>query len=137
MKDYNPHDPLNMIGEAYERLVEITMRNLHIRDGKKESTQPSSAHPDKFSKASHHIDFNQEFFLLLLTNMLRSAGDKTTLELNQFRKRKRLSNEFHANDLVEANIYYCDYCGTAFKLKFPNVLHKCQSCGYSTFKKTH
>ena len=40
MKDHNPHDPVNMIGEAYELFVERAMQDLHVRDGT-DSKNPS------------------------------------------------------------------------------------------------
>ncbi len=143
MKDHNPHDPLNMIGEAYERLIELTMRNLHIQDGKKSSLpgdtldHSSSNNPIRNNKTINHTPYDQEFLLLLLANILRNAADKTTLELNFLQKRKKLNDEFHAEELVDASVYYCDHCGSPHKVVSPSLLEKCKTCGHSTFRKTH
>ena len=147
MKDHNPHDPLNMIGEAYERLTEIAMRNLHIQDGLKKSKlilassnrRPQSEldsllmDPKKLS----HSPYHQDFLKLLFTNILRNAADKTIVNLNYFQKCKKLCDEFHTEELVDANTYYCDHCGWPNEIELPSFLEKCQNCGHKTFRLLH
>lgn len=147
MKDHNPHDPLNMIGEAYERLIELAMKNLHIQDGKKNahSTTPHSNRISQFSSDILHRDskqlrhpvYDQEFLVLLFTNILRTAADKTTMELNHLKQCKKLSDEFHSDELVDASTYYCDHCGSPNEISLPSYLEKCINCGHTTFRKLH
>ena len=87
MKDHNPHDPVNIIGEAYELLLEKTMHDLHVSDG------TASTEPSKFSypvipsyaqtQKSHWIENKKYLLKNSVLEYLRHAGDKTTITLRQ------------------------------------------------------
>ena len=144
MKDHNPHDPLNMVGEAYERLVEKTMANLHIKEDKINKELPktirrldykSIVHPQPHPGNWNTI--NREFVKTSLLNLLSHAADQTTLELKQLRELKRLPDEYHTGELVNAGTLYCDQCGIPYELELPDFLGKCENCGNTTFRSQH
>ena len=144
MKDHNPHDPLNMVGEAYERLVEKTMANLHIKEDKINKEIPQTirrldynsimhAHP----RPTNWRTINRDIVKTSILNLLSHAADQTTLELKQLREQKRLPDEYHTGELVNAGTLYCDHCGVPYDLELPDLLGKCENCGNTTFRTQH
>ena len=96
MKDKSPHDPINMIGEAYELLLEKTMHNLHLNNTASVSVPvDSKPHAQSHQTKTHGSDWlesGKEFFKLSALELLGGAGDKTRLEL------KRLANSHKTKD---------------------------------------
>ena len=144
IKDRNPHDPLNMIGEAYELLLEKTMHNFHIIDGKdtpldsKENLHIKNRSFDhKITAQDDKSSVNTELLKLSIVNAIRNTADRTTMDLIQLQSQKKLPNEFHAEELVNKGTLYCDHCGTPVELFIPSFLEKCHHCGYTTFRKLH
>ncbi len=85
MKDHNPHDPVNMIGEAYELLLEKTMRDLHMQDGsptRKPSNSIHHLHTSEKEK-SYWLETEKSFIKTSILELLSHAGDKTTIELRR------------------------------------------------------
>ena len=146
MKDHTPHDPLNMVGEAYERLVEKTMANLHIKENKINKELPKTIrrleykniiYPQMTNNDSDWHTFDKEFVKTTLLNMLSHAADQTTLELKQLHDLKRLPDEYHTGELVNAGTLYCDHCGMPYELELPNFLGKCENCDNTSFRTQH
>lgn len=144
MKDRNPHDPLNMIGEAYELLLEKTMHNLHIIDGKDVSSEDeessrmkNKSFNTKTTKHSTENSLNTELLKLSIVNVLRNTADRTTMDLIQLHAQKKLPNEYHADELVNKGTLYCDHCGMPVELLMPSFLDECHHCGYTAFRKLH
>ena len=135
MKDHNPHDPVNMIGEAYENFLENTMHNLHIEDGKTPSSQPVSIRRLDHASTISSPALDQEFIKASLINLLKHAGDQTRVNLFQLNKFKRLPDEYHEGELVQAGTLYCAHCDTPEIFTLPGFLEKCKNCGHTTFRK--
>lgn len=94
MKDHNPHDPVNIIGEAYELFLEKTMHDLHVQDGKEPAE--SSAHPSsKTTNNSYAHWIENKKFLLKNTALeyLGDAGDETTITLRRLNHPQYTSNK--------------------------------------------
>jgi len=90
MKDKSPHDPLNMIGEAYELCLEKVIHGLHIQDGAPPhkatiSVKLSSNHQPKDTPPDW-VDLEKDIIKASLLELINDAGDKTTVAL------KRLNN---------------------------------------------
>ena len=148
MKDHNPHDPLNMIGEAYELLLEKTMHNLHIIDGKSISANDEQNHhmtlhvknnPFSVSTTRHDTQnpFNASMLKLSLVKLVINSADRTTIDLLQLQSNNLLPDEYHAEELVSAGTLYCDHCGMPVEYTMPSFLETCRHCGYNTFRKLH
>ena len=119
MKDHNPHDPVNMMGEAYKLFVEKTMHDLHMREGK------GSTKPSKFIHRviKPNIALTQKSFWIenkkyILKNSaleyLRHAGDDTIITLRRLNQIPSLvdkpdennaPNQWHGDNAINASIY--------------------------------
>jgi hypothetical protein len=146
MKDYSPHDPLNMVGEAYEQLVEKTMANLHINETRTDKTIPHTIHRLDYSsivrtpreKTGQDIPaINSSIAKATLLDIVSHAADQTTLELNRLRNLKRLPDEYHSGEQVNAGTLYCDRCGMPHEMELADLVGKCDNCGNTRFRTQH
>ena len=102
MKDHTPHDPINMVGEAYELLLEKTMHDLHVQDGKSISKPLPPIHrlhkhdgnQDNHSESevSQWLASEKDLIKTTIIELLQHAADRTTLEL------RRLNSLNHPSD---------------------------------------
>lgn len=86
MKDHNPHDPVNIIGEAYELLLEKTMHDLHVHDGVDDSASQASADKTSINANQNYMHWIEDKkFLLKNTALdyLGEAADGTTVTLRR------------------------------------------------------
>jgi hypothetical protein len=85
MKDHNPHDPVNMIGEAYELLLEKTMRDLHMQDSSPTRNPSNSIRHlrESANGKSYWLETEKNFIKISILELLSHAGDKTTIELRR------------------------------------------------------
>jgi hypothetical protein len=88
MKDHNPHDPVNIIGEAYEMLLEKTMHDLHVHDGIESSSPSESIHRVAIpsyahTQEPHWIEEKKHQLKNSTLEYLKHAGDKTTIALRR------------------------------------------------------
>jgi len=131
MKDPNPHDPINMIGEAYELFVEKAMHDLHVADGK-DSTKPAKpiyrlTNPsDTITQQSNWIE-NKKFLIKnSALEYLGHAGDKTTVtlkRLNQIpsasdksdKNEKNISNKLPDHSVINTSPYSAKYNAHQYK----------------------
>ncbi len=96
MKDHNPHDPVNMIGEAYELLLEKTMHDLHVHDGTDSTKTAQSADQTDAPSNTYMRWIENKKFLLKNTTLeyLRDAGDETTVTLRRLNHPKRTLSKY-------------------------------------------
>ena len=95
MKDHNPHDPVNMIGEAYELLLEKTMHDLHVHDGVASTKSPQSATQTNMpnNTYTHWIENKKFLFKNTALEYLGDAGDETTITLRRLNHPQRSSSK--------------------------------------------
>ena len=135
MKDHNPHDPVNIIGEAYELLIEKTMRDLHVQDGTKPASSSNSVRRlnnpyNTDSKKSYWLE-NKKFLIKnSALDFLSHAGDKTTIELKRLNDSQSHLDKPDENENYDMNkVYERNINCTAkpvIKTKTPNY-KKCKN----------
>ncbi len=88
MKDHNPHDPVNIIGEAYELFIERTLHDPHARTNVSPE-KPSQSIYRMINKSHEHrqpsqwIENKKYLIKNIALDYLKHAGDKTTIALRR------------------------------------------------------
>lgn len=140
MKDHNPHDPINMIGEAYELFVEKTMHDLHLRDGK-ESTKPSKfihhvIKPDiALTQKSFWIENKKYILKNSVLEYLRHAGDDTTITLRRLNQIPNIFDKPDENENDAPNQWHGDNAINASIYSPKNNAHQYKKCKNKTFRR--
>jgi len=140
MKDHNPHDPVNMIGEAFELLTEKTMHDLHIQDGTKPASSSKSIRrlSDPYntdSKKSYWLENRKYLIKNTALEFLSHAGDKTTIELKRLNDLQSQLNKADENENYDINKLYginINYMARpVIKTKTPNY----KKCNNKAFRR--
>lgn len=107
MKDHTPHDPINIVGEAYELLLEKTLHDLHVQDGKSASKPLPLIHrlhkrdgdqnnlPE--SEISQWLEAEKDLIKTSIIELLQHAADRTTLELRRLNSLNQLPDELFSD----------------------------------------
>ncbi len=138
MKDHNPHDPVNMIGEAYELFVEKTMQNLHVRDGTgftKPSISTHSAIKPNPAPSQKSLWIENKKFMLENSALeyLRHAGDKTTITLRQLNQAPSASDKLEKNEYNAPNNLHGHRNINTAVYSDKNNAHQYKKCDNKTF----
>lgn len=139
MKDHNPHDPVNMIGEAYELFVEKTMHDLNVHDGT-DSTKPSSAiyritKPEPATiQASLWIEDKKYFLKNSALEYLRHAADVTTITLRRLNQIQTISGKHDENEHDSPNDSSGQCANTSIR-STKNNSHQYKKCINKAFRR--
>jgi len=140
MKDHNPHDPVNMIGEAYELFVERAMQDLHVRDGTDSKNPSKPTHrviksSDAPSQKSLWIE-NKKFLLKnSALEYLQHAGDKTTITLRRLNQAPNTSDKLVENENNAPNKLHGHRAFNTTMHSEKNNAHQYKKCDNKTFRR--
>ena len=138
MKDHNPHDPVNMIGEAYELLLEKTMHDLHVNDGV-DSTKPSQpiyrVIDSNYAHKSHWIENKKYLLKNAALEYLKHAGDKTTVALRRLNHTQNATDKLDENDSNARNKLPGHRAINTALYSAKNNIHQYKKCNNKTFRR--
>lgn len=140
MKDHNPHDPVNIIGEAYELFLERTMHDTHAlsKANTRKSPQPIYRilnRSDKHNETSHWIENKKYLIKNIALDYLKHAGDKTTVALRRLNHSQKTADKHATNENILVDKLHQPRNSQTIRHSLKTDTHQYKKCNNKAFRR--
>jgi hypothetical protein len=143
MKDPLRHDPLDALGEAYEKMFERAVENFHKAEEKSgalfhkmiDEAKEKAVELEEVSRedAENWLGFETTLLESSIFDLLLKAADKTTLELLKMKEDAQQASIYHTGEITGPGTLACDQCGEKLHFRKAGKIPPCPKCHATTF----